>query len=140
MLVEHEIIYDDILEAWLLEQKRTDRVKRVKPAARLVHAFGDEVGRERVFEDLLVFKWVMPLRERHRSGIEPNVDEFGNAAHFAAAETLQRYIIDVRLVKIERFRQFRAFLAKFVNAADRPLTITRLANPDGQGRSPISVA
>ena len=36
-------------------------------------------------ESFAVFKGVVPLRERHSAGIEPAVDDFGDAMHNFAA-------------------------------------------------------
>ena len=74
-----------VLEARLVEEQRADRVQRVEPAARLIHRLADVVGRELLGEDLAVLERIVPLRHRHRAGVEPAVGHFLDAAHRAAA-------------------------------------------------------
>ena len=80
----------------------------VEPAPGLINRLRDEIRREGMFEDLLVLEWVVPLCEGHRAGVEPDIGQLGNAAHLAAATTLERDGINVWLVKIEGFRKCRS--------------------------------
>ena len=56
-----------------------------KPAACLVDALGDEVGREGGLERLLVLEGVVLLRVRHRARLEPAVEDLVDAAERSAA-------------------------------------------------------
>ena len=63
----------------LVEQQGGDHEERVEPAAGLVHRLGDVVGGEGGEEPLPVPVREAPLREGHRAGVEPAVDDFGDA-------------------------------------------------------------
>src|SRR5207248_2177707 len=108
--------------------ERTDRMKRVKPAASLIHSFRNEICREGTFEYVLIFEWVVPLRERHGAGVEPNVHQLRNPAHFAAARASDGDGIDIRLVQIQRFRQLCALSAQFFKTSNRTLRVALPAN------------
>ena len=56
-----------------------------KPAACLVDALGDEVGREGGLERLLVLEGVVLLRVRHRARLEPAVEDLVDALEGALA-------------------------------------------------------
>ena len=55
-----------------------------------------------LLELLLVFKRIMPLRERHGAGIIPAVDDLVLAVHLAAAlRAGERHVVDVRAVQLD---------------------------------------
>ena len=89
-----------VLERRSAEHKRGHRFKSIEPAAGLVYGFTDEIRRERLIEQIFVFKRIVILRERHRAGIVPAVDNFGSAVHSTAARTLPRDFIHIRLMKL----------------------------------------
>src|SRR5690606_37775959 len=51
-----------------------DGMQSKEPATGLVYAFSNKISRVVLFEDILVFKRVVPLRVGHGAGIEPDVD------------------------------------------------------------------
>ena len=112
-------------------------MQRVKPTAGLVDRFGNEIRRKSVLKGFLILKGVMPLSERHGTGVEPYVGQLRNAAHFTAARTFERHFIDVGAVQVQ---QFCAFSAQLLDAADGPLCFAPLAHPNRQRRSPIAIA
>ena len=71
---EHEAVGDEALKRRLVEQRRRDDEQRVEPAARLVDALGDEVGRKVRLELLLPLERIVHLRVRHAARLEPTVE------------------------------------------------------------------
>ncbi len=61
----------------LAEEQRADRELTVKPAARLVDRFGNEVGWELLLELVNALMRITPLRERHRTAVVPAIDHVG---------------------------------------------------------------
>ena len=66
-------------------EQRGDRQQRVEPSSRLVLRLADEVGGIALLEALLVLEGKVVLCERHRSGVEPDVDHLRHAPHPQAA-------------------------------------------------------
>ena len=121
-----------------VEQQRRDRQQRVEPAARLVDRLADVVGREARLEVLLVLVRRVPLRERHRAGVEPDVDHLGHAAQRLAA----RWGRDLDLVHVRPVRVLEADAAEplelVVRAdADR---LAGLVAPHRQRGAPVALA
>ncbi len=72
----------------------------VEPTACLIHPFRDEIRREVIFENLLIFKGIVPLGVGHGAAVEPDVDEVEFAAHGFAGGGKQDYFVDVRAVEV----------------------------------------
>src|SRR5690606_26757717 len=68
-----------------VEQGRGEDVQRVEQAAGLGGVLDDEVARVVVLEPLGVLERVVDLRERHGAGLEPAVEDLGDAAHGGGA-------------------------------------------------------
>ena len=87
VLVEDQLVDQNVLVRRLVEQECADGVQRVEPSAGLVDPFADEIGRVlfAAVDQLLVLERIMPLGERHGTGVEPDVDQFRRAAHRTAA-------------------------------------------------------
>ena len=119
-----------------------DRQQRVEPAAGLIDAFGDEVGGVIPLELVPVLEREVPLGERHRSGVEPGIDNLGASLHDAAALAFQLVAVDERLVRIEVVRQLHARpLGQLGVAANRlDVGVVLLADPERQRRPPVPVA
>ena len=121
-----------------VEQQRRDRQQRVEPAARLVDRLADVVGREARLEVLLVLVRRVPLGERHRARVEPDVDHLGHPPQRLAARRRRDLdVVDVRPVRI--LEPHAAELLELVERADR----TRLAGlvaPHRQRRAPVALA
>jgi len=153
---------DHILEARAVEQQRAHRVQRVEPAAGLVDGFTDEIGRELLVEQVAVLERVVPLRHRHRPGIEPGVGHLGDAAHGAAAlrtrpgqgvhrgpVQVQRFAVLVwvgplvpLLRQIARVHELAAgFLAQLRDRPHALLVSARriLADPERQRGAPVTL-
>src|SRR5947209_20251837 len=84
-----------------IAQTRRDREERVKPAARLVNSLRYKIGGIVALEGLAILERKMPLRERHRSRIEPCIDDFWRARLRSSALALPGVSVDERLVGIE---------------------------------------
>ena len=82
----------------------------------------------------------MPLRKGHGAGIVPAVDDLGRAVHgFAALRAFDSDFIDVRLVKFD-IALDTALLFQFRFRADRDRFAAVVANPDGERRTPVTLA
>ena len=93
-----------------------------------------------MLERVLVLERIVPLRKRHGAGVEPHVHELGNAPHFTAAFAFQDHVVDVRLMKVQRFGQCGSLTPQFLDAPNRPFLFTLSANPDRNRRAPIAIA
>ena len=122
----------------LVEQQRRDRDQRVEPAARLVDRLADVVRGERRAEQLLVLERRVALRERHRAGVEPDVDHLGHAAHLAVAlRARPGVLVDERAVRVG---QLAAGALLDLGDRSEALGVAVLAAPDGQRRAPVALA
>ncbi len=142
VLSEDQSQAHDGAEVGLAKHQRRDGHLRVEPAARLIDGLRDEVSRERPLKLLLraLHPRVPPLRERHRTGVIPGVDDLRDATRFASARrAIERDIVDERAVRIQRGQVPTGELGKFLARADAHLVILR-ASPDRQRRAPIALA
>src|SRR5882672_11550536 len=117
-------------------------MKCEEPAAGLIYALGNVVGRKRFLKYLLVFKWVMPLCIGHRAGIKPNIDEIGLAEHCLTRQTDQYNVVYVWPMQIKSmvvhnaFRGlntsldcFRHFRFQFVNRTNANFFLSVFCSP-----------
>ena len=76
VLIQDQAIADNVFVRYGIEDHRGNRVQRVEPAAGLVHALRNEVGRVRLtrVDFFFVFKRVMPLGIRHGPAVKPDVN------------------------------------------------------------------
>jgi len=65
ILCKHKTVYNTVFKCRAVEQIGGKNGKRIEPAARLIKAFADKVGREMFFKVFLVFKRIVVLRIRH---------------------------------------------------------------------------
>ena len=56
-------------------------MQRVKPSTCLADVFNNEVAGVMLVKPFLILKWIMHLSKRHRTTLEPAVENFGNPAH-----------------------------------------------------------
>ena len=132
--------HDDIAERRLIEQQRRDRHQRIEPAAGLIDRLGDKVCRELLVEQLLVFKGIMMLGKRHRTGIEPAVDHLRHAVHLLAAVGAgDGDSVDIGAVQLNILRAVWGHLFELLDAADR-MAAAAFALPDIQRGAPVPVA
>jgi hypothetical protein len=119
-------------------QQRRDRDQAVEPAARLVDRLADVLRRVLRLELVLVLERRVPLRERHRAGVEPDVDHLGDAAQrLAAGRRRDLDVVDVRAVRIGDLHAGE--LAQLLEGADAR-GLARLVAPDRQRRAPVALA
>ena len=94
----------------LVEEQRRDHQQRVEPAAGLVHGFDDVVGGKGLLEAVAVLVRESPLRERHRAGVEPAVDDLGDpAVHPGLARVRPGHLVHPGLVDLEVGVEVRPF-------------------------------
>src|SRR5690606_5905842 len=106
-------------------------------SARLIDPLGDEICREGVAKAILVLEGVVPLREGHRSRVEPDVDKIRNTPHGPTVGRRPRKLIDEWPVQVDVLvflgELVCTFLAELRNRADH-LDIIRsllVGLPDG---------
>ena len=122
----------------LVEQQRGDRDQRVEPAAGLVDRLADVVRGELLVELLLVLERRVPLGERHRARVEPDVDHLGDAAQrLAAGRRRDHDVVHVRAVRVLELDARE--LAQLLEGADGQ-RLARLVAPDRQRRAPVALA
>ena len=137
----HVTHHDTVFKGRAVKQQGGDGLQRVEPATGLVDGLGNEVGREALFEDILVFEGIVPLGKGHGAGIVPAVDDVGDAGHGLAALRaldLDRVHIGAVQLQIVRHGADGHFL-QFLTAAD-DVDMALFAAPDGQGRAPVAFA
>ncbi|MPM72188.1 hypothetical protein SDC9_119161 [bioreactor metagenome] len=138
VLGQNQPVHDHMLERRLVEQRRAQHHQRVKPAAGLVQPLGDEIGREVGFEMLLVFKRIMLLRIRHRTGFKPAVEHFRNPPQRAfAGRRRNGHFIDEMLVQVGHLAAGELFQLGHTADADH---FTLFVAPDRKRRPPVAVA
>ena len=102
VLIEHQTVRNDILECYRVEQHRCDCVQREEPTTSLIDTLGDEVGGIYILElRATIFEGIVQLSIRHRTTIEPNVDQVGLAVHRLARRAHQHDIIYVGTVQVD---------------------------------------
>src|SRR5690349_13246487 len=82
-------------------------MQRKEPAAGLVDAFGDEIGRVSACELFFILEWKMPLRVRHSTAVEPNIDQIGLTEHLVTFRRGEYYVVHKRPVHIVQLKAFR---------------------------------
>ena len=123
-----------------VEQQRRDGQQGIEPAACLVDGLRDELRRVKLLKALLILKGIMPLRERHRAGIEPAVAHFLHAMHFlAAVRAGDRHRVDVGAMQLDILGHVMAHFPQLFDGADH-VHMTFRADPDGQRGAPIALA
>ena len=138
--VLHMTHHDAVFKGSAFKQQGGDGFQRVEPAAGLVDGFGDEVGREALLEDFLVFKGIVPLGEGHGAGIVPAVDNVGHAGHgLAALGAGDLNLIHVGTVQLDLANLGGGHFAQFLLGADY-MDVAVLTAPDGQGSAPVAFA
>src|SRR5207302_1702579 len=80
-VAEHDAVGQAGAEGRAVEQGAGQYVQRVEPAPGLAYVLDDEVGREVALEPLPVLERIVDLGVRHRSRLEPAVEDVGYAAH-----------------------------------------------------------
>ena len=106
----------------------------VEPAACLIDRFTNIVGRKVLFECVLVFEWVMPLRIRHCARVEPAIDDLGHASP-GPAVFLERHLIHGRAVQIEVTQRSPCQFLEFSNRTDTVIIFITVG-PYRQRRTP----
>ena len=95
---------DNVRERRAVEQSGRQDVQGVKPATRLADVLDDEVARVVRLEPFLVLERVVNLRVRHRTRLEPAVENVRDTAHHRLARRIIRVranqLIDERAVQV----------------------------------------
>ena len=140
VLVLHMAEDDDVLVRRLVKEQRRDGDERIEPTARLIDCLGDEVRREAALKDFLVLERIVPLRKRHRAGVEPAVDDLGHAVHLLAAlGAADRHGVDVGAMQLKLLRAVVRQRLQLLDRADRML-VSAAALPYIERRAPVAVA
>ena len=75
-------------------------MKGKEPSTGLIHPFCDEIGREVLLENVLIFERVMPLGIGHGAAIKPHINKVEFAGHGLTRGTHQGNAVHVRAVQI----------------------------------------
>ena len=136
-----DVSHDDaVFKGRFVEQACRNRQKGIEPAAGLVDRFRNEIRGVACFKNLFVFKGIMPLCERHGSGIEPAVQNDRLALHdLTAFRTDYLHLIDIRLVQFDIVRAVPAHLFQLFPAPDH-MRAAAFAGPYRERRSPVAFA
>ena len=122
----------------LVEQQRADRQQRVEPAARLVDALADVVRRELLVELVLVLERRVPLGERHRAAVEPDVDHLGDALErLPTGRRRDLHVVHERAVRVLELDAGQ--LLQLGERADAD-GLAGLVAPDRERRAPVALA
>src|SRR5271157_2654401 len=110
----------------------------IEPTARLVNSFANIISRVLRFEFLLILKRIMPLGVRHRTRVEPDVDQILNAVHLPAAlRTSVMNLVDVRPMQVEITQIASNLFGQFLHRSDSFAMFAASALPDRERRAPI---
>ena len=96
--VEHESVGYHPPESGSAAHHGMYRVQGIEPAARLVDALGDEVGRTAEIGSVLAPE--TGLRIRHGTGIEPYVYQVRFAGHLLPGRAYEEYLVDIGTVQV----------------------------------------
>ena len=134
--------HNHVFKGRFIEQQRGLRHQGVEPPSCLVHRLGDKLRRELRLKQFLVFKRIVILCKRHRTGIKPAVDHLRHTLHHPAAlRTGAGDLIDVGPVQLHILRfLISGKLIKFFPGTDRLLVSAARALPDIERRAPVTVS
>ena len=76
-------------------------MKCEEPTTCLVNTFGNEIRRKHSLERFFIFKRIVNLRVRHRTRIEPNIDNIRFAVHLLTFRRNKNNIVNVWAVNVE---------------------------------------
>ena len=139
VFVLHMAQHDDVLKGSLVEDQSGDSQQGVEPAAGLVNGFGDEVGGELLLEQVFILKGIVMLGKGHGAGVEPAVDNLGDALHLLAAVGAgDGHGVDEGAVQLDVVGAVGGHGFQFLNAADG-VTMAAFALPDVQRGAPVTV-
>ena len=140
VLVLHVTQHDAVFKRRTVKHQSRDGHEGVEPPAGLVDGFGDEVGREALFKNLLVFKGIVPLGKGHGAAVVPAVDDFLDAVHGLAALGAGDFdLVHIGAVQLDIAHGRGGHLAQLLTGADH-VDVPLLADPDGQRRAPVTLA
>ena len=115
-------------------------MKAVKPAAGLVYCFADVIRRKMPIESLLILERVVPLCVRHGAGIEPAVNNLGDAVVAAPVVRMcEDDPIYSRSVQVQVLQGMPAEGLQFCQGTNAD-EIAFSVCPDRQGRAPEAFA
>ena len=140
VFILHVSQHNDVFEAGTVKHQGRDGVQRIEPAAGLIHRLADEIRRELLLEQLLVFEGIVVLGKGHRAGIEPAVNHLGDAVHLPAAlGAADGDSIDKRTMQLNVLGAVVAHLPQLGNGA-YGMAFPAFALPDVEGCTPVAVA
>ena len=139
VLREDETIDNDVAERRLIEERGSEHGQRVEPAARLIKALGDELGRKARLEHLGVLERIVQLCVGHGPRLEPAVEHLGNTPIDAS------FAIDRELQRVDELAMQVLYLhpSQFGKLGPRPDAAHGaggVVDPERQGRPPHPIA
>ena len=102
VFVQHQPVRNNVFKGYRVEEHRGDGMQREEPAARLVDALGDEIGRvDRLEIVAAVLERIVQLRVRHGTRVEPHVDQVAFALHRLAFRRHEYDIVHIGAVQVD---------------------------------------
>ena len=101
--VEHQSAGDHILECHTVEDHRGDGMQGIEPSTCLINTLVDKVAGEgqMLVDSHFILKRIVYLCIRHRTRVEPYVDQVELTMQRLSALTYQHDIIHIRTVEID---------------------------------------
>ena len=137
---KHETANDEVLPWRRIEEVGSQDEERVEPASGLVKTLRDEIGRERLFELLLVLEGVVSLGVGHGTRLEPAVKDLLDTLELALA--LLRGdgdVVNLVLVQIVDAGD-TGQLFELLNGTNADDLLHVVAGPEWDGGAPVSVS
>lgn len=133
----------DALERRSIEERRRQDMQGVEPSAGLPVVLDDEITRVMGIEPLGVLERVMHLRERHRTRLEPAVEDLRHATHRRLPGRIVRVgsgqLIDHRPVQIIRAHAEIALQLVEGTVDVEPGILGVVGHPRGDRTAPVAV-
>ena len=101
VFIQHQAVRHHVFVGHRIEDHGGDGVQGKEPAARLVHALGNEIGRKTMRKLVFILKRIVQLGVGHGPAVEPYVDEVAFSLHGFARSRNQGDAVHVGAVQVE---------------------------------------
>ncbi|CAI8402146.1 MAG: Uncharacterised protein [Cryomorphaceae bacterium] len=114
IFIQDQAVRNHILIGHFAEHHRRNRVQGKEPAARLIYTFRDEICRicASLVYFFLILERIVPLGIRHRTTVEPDIDQIALTVHRLSAWTDENDLVHQVTVEVHTFVVFSAHIAR----------------------------